>query len=61
MALRTWNGLPVVTKDPEKGLALARRIRTGNVTVNGLNLQGGGPVRRLQGVRHRPRGRAGGA
>jgi aldehyde dehydrogenase (NAD+) len=29
----------VFTKDPEKGLALARRIRTGNVTVNGLNLQ----------------------
>jgi aldehyde dehydrogenase (NAD+) len=27
----------VFTKDPEKGLALARRIRTGNVT--GLNLQ----------------------
>ena len=25
--------------DPEKGLALAKRIRTGNVTVNGLNLQ----------------------
>jgi hypothetical protein len=24
---------------PEKGLALAKRIRTGNVTVNGLNLQ----------------------
>ena len=29
----------VFTKDPEKGLALAKRIRTGNVTVNGLNLQ----------------------
>jgi aldehyde dehydrogenase (NAD+) len=29
----------VFTKDPEKGMALARRIRTGNVTVNGLNLQ----------------------
>jgi aldehyde dehydrogenase (NAD+) len=29
----------VFTKDPEKGLSLARRIRTGNVTVNGLNLQ----------------------
>ena len=29
----------VFTKDPEKGLALARRIRSGNVTVNGLNLQ----------------------
>lgn len=29
----------VFTKDAEKGLALARRIRTGNVTVNGLNLQ----------------------
>jgi aldehyde dehydrogenase (NAD+) len=29
----------VFTKDAEKGLALARRIRTGNLTVNGLNLQ----------------------
>jgi aldehyde dehydrogenase (NAD+) len=29
----------VFTKDPDKGMALARRIRTGNVTVNGLNLQ----------------------
>ena len=29
----------VFTQDPEKGMALARRIRTGNVTVNGLNLQ----------------------
>ena len=29
----------VFTKDPEKGLALARRIRSGNITVNGLNLQ----------------------
>ena len=29
----------VFTKDQEKGLALAKRIRTGNVTVNGLNLQ----------------------
>jgi aldehyde dehydrogenase (NAD+) len=29
----------VFTKDPERGLALARRIRSGNVTVNGLNLQ----------------------
>jgi acyl-CoA reductase-like NAD-dependent aldehyde dehydrogenase len=29
----------VFTRDPEKGMALARRIRTGNVTVNGLNLQ----------------------
>jgi aldehyde dehydrogenase (NAD+) len=29
----------VFTKDPEKGLELAKRIRTGNVTVNGLNLQ----------------------
>ncbi len=27
------------TKDAERGLALAKRIRTGNVTVNGLNLQ----------------------
>ncbi len=32
-------GGAVFTKDPEKGMALARRIRTGNVTVNGLNLQ----------------------
>jgi hypothetical protein len=37
----------VFTKDPEKGLALAKRIRTGNVTVNGLNLQINAP-RRLQ-------------
>jgi len=29
----------VFTKDAERGLALAKRIRTGNVTVNGLNLQ----------------------
>lgn len=29
----------VFTKDPEKGFALAKRMRTGNVTVNGLNLQ----------------------
>jgi acyl-CoA reductase-like NAD-dependent aldehyde dehydrogenase len=29
----------VFTRDPEKGLALARRIRSGNITVNGLNLQ----------------------
>ena len=28
----------VFTKDPEKGVALARRIRTGNVSVNGLKL-----------------------
>ena len=41
IANNTTYGLsgPVFTKDPEKGLALARRIRTGNVTVNGLNLQ----------------------
>ena len=37
----------VFTKDPEKGLALAKRIRTGNVTVNGLNLQINASIRRL--------------
>jgi aldehyde dehydrogenase (NAD+) len=29
----------VFTRDADKGLALARRIRSGNVTINGLNLQ----------------------
>ncbi len=33
----------VFTKDPEKGLALARRIRTGNVTINGLKLDNAVP------------------
>ena len=33
----------VFIKDPEKGPALAKQIRTGNVTVNGLNLQVNAP------------------
>ena len=47
----------VFTKDPEKGLALARRIRTGNVTVNGLNLQINAP---FGGYKESGIGRAGG-
>jgi aldehyde dehydrogenase (NAD+) len=33
----------VFTNDPEKGVALARRIRTGNVTINGLKLDNAVP------------------
>jgi acyl-CoA reductase-like NAD-dependent aldehyde dehydrogenase len=33
----------VFTNDPDKGLALARRIRTGNVTINGLKLDNAVP------------------
>jgi aldehyde dehydrogenase (NAD+) len=47
----------VFTKDAEKGLALARRIRTGNVTVNGLNLQINAP---FEGYKQSGIGRVGG-
>ena len=47
----------VFTKDAEKGLALARQIRTGNVTVNGLNLQVSVP---FGGYKQSGIGRAGG-
>ncbi len=33
----------VFTNDPEKGVALARRIRTGNVSINGLKLDNAVP------------------
>jgi aldehyde dehydrogenase (NAD+) len=33
----------VFTNDPDKGLALARRIRTGNVSINGLKLDNAVP------------------
>jgi aldehyde dehydrogenase (NAD+) len=33
----------VFTKDTEKGVALARRIRTGNLTINGLKLDNAVP------------------
>ena len=34
----------VFTNDPDKGVALARRIRTGNVTINGLKLDNAVPL-----------------
>ena len=48
----------VFTRDAEKGLAIARRIRTGNVTVNGLNLDPSVP---FGGYKESGMGRAGGA
>ncbi len=47
----------VFTKDTEKGVALARRIRTGNVTVNGLKLDNAVP---FGGYRESGVGRVGG-
>jgi acyl-CoA reductase-like NAD-dependent aldehyde dehydrogenase len=48
----------VFTRDAEKGLAIARQIRTGNVTVNGLNLDPSVP---FGGYKESGMGRAGGA
>ena len=38
----------------ERALAVARRIRTGTVTINGSLISFDGAVRRLQSQRYRP-------
>ena len=45
----------VWSADPEHAKAVARRLRTGQVEVNGGGVQPGRPVRRLQAVGQRPR------
>jgi aldehyde dehydrogenase (NAD+) len=47
----------VFSGDPERGLAIARRLRTGNVTVNGLRIEPGIP---FGGFKQSGIGRAGG-
>ena len=47
----------VWSADQDRALAVARRMRTGAVDINGGGVQPAGPVRRLQAVRHRPRAR----
>ena len=46
-----WSG------DPERAKRVARRMRTGQVEINGGVVQPARPVRRLQAVRPRPRAR----
>lgn len=47
----------VFTRDPERGLAIARRLRTGNVTINGLRVE---PHVPFGGFKHSGIGRVGG-
>lgn len=47
----------IFTRDPERGLALARRLRTGNVTLNGLRIDPSVP---FGGFKQSGLGRAGG-
>ena len=48
----------VYSGSEERAKALARRMRTGQVEINGGGLQPAGAVRRLQAVRQRPRARS---
>ena len=50
-------GGAIYSRDTARAVEVAKRIRTGVVWINnGINLLDA-PVRRLQGERHRPRGR----
>ena len=48
----------VWSADPDRAMAVARRLRTGQVDINGGRFNPLRPVRRVQAVRHRPRARA---
>ena len=47
----------VWTADVDRGVDVARRVRTGTYTVNSFMMDFSAPVRRLQVLRHRPRAR----
>ena len=51
----------VWTADDERGMEVARRVRTGTYGVNNVHDRDLRPLRRLQGERHRPRARPRGA
>ena len=51
----------VWTADPQAGVDVARRVRTGTYGINGMGMDFASPVRRLQAVGDRPRAGARGA
>ena len=51
----------IQTGDPEKAQRVARRLRAGNVYINGNYADTDVPFARLQAIRHRPRERPDGA